>query len=73
MTNDLFRLIRIQKRITQRDFAKKVGISKALVSLIESKERSVTKATSRKVMSAFGLTPEDLENLAKLDEELKGA
>ncbi|GIN39615.1 helix-turn-helix domain-containing protein [Heyndrickxia oleronia] len=72
MNNDLFRFIRVQKRYSQRKFAEKVGISKGLVSLIETNERPVTRSTAAKVLSALGISDKELEAIAKLQSILKG-
>lgn len=72
MSNELFRLIRIQNRMSQRQFADRIGISKTLVALIETNERPVSKTTKMKVMSSLSITEDDLELLAKMQSRLKG-
>lgn len=72
MNNEIFRLIRMQKRLSQRKFAEVIGISSGLVSLIEINERPVTRSTANKVMEAFKLTDEDLLTLIKLRAILEG-
>jgi transcriptional regulator with XRE-family HTH domain len=56
MTNEMFRAIRLYKDLTQRDFAKIIGISKATVARIESGSLRVTPRVKAKIASNFELT-----------------
>jgi len=56
MTNEMFRAIRLYKDLTQRDFAKIIGISKATVGRIESGSLRVTPRVKAKIASKIELT-----------------
>lgn len=66
MTKELFRLIRVEKRLNQRQFAERLGVSSALVAMIESGKRDVSKRTAAKIVHALGLTESDFDRLAEL-------
>ena len=62
MDKELFRFIRISKRMTQREFAKKLGVSHALVAEIERGNRRITTRTRNKVMHSFGFSKSDISH-----------
>lgn len=72
MSNELFRLIRVQNRLSQRQLADITGLSKSLIAFIETGERPVSKKTAAKVMQALELTDEDLELYARFQSALAG-
>ena len=58
--NDLFRFIRVSKRLSQREFAKMIGYSHGLVSHIETKLLPVSNSVSRAVIETFNLSDEEI-------------
>jgi transcriptional regulator with XRE-family HTH domain len=72
MTNELFRLIRLHYRYSQRELAELIGVSNGLVAYIETDKRAVSPRTVAKVKAALGLTDADFETIAKLQTALKG-
>lgn len=66
INNELFRLIRVSKRLTQREFAKIIGISHGMVSHIETNLKPVSLRVSNKVINAFNLTDDQLKKYKEL-------
>jgi len=66
LNNELFRFIRVSRRLSQREFAKAIGISHGMVSHIETNLKPVTARTAAKVQQAFDLTDEELAELSKV-------
>lgn len=66
INNELFRLIRVSKRLTQREFAKIIGISHGMVSHIETNLKPVSVRVSNKVINAFNLTDDQLKKYKEL-------
>lgn len=69
LTRDGIIFLRFRHNLSKAAFARKVGISRPLVVLIENKNREVSAKTQRKIMSAFDLTPDDIvdiEHTAKM-------
>lgn len=54
MSAKLFKFIRMSKNLTQEGFAREIGVSRALVSLIELGAKPVSTATRRRVARAVG-------------------
>ena len=66
INNELFRLIRVSKRLTQREFAKIIGISHGMVSHIETNLKPVSLRVSNKVINAFNLTDDQIKKYKEL-------
>lgn len=66
INNELFRLIRVSKRLSQREFAKIIGISHGMVSHIETNLKPVSLRVSNKVINAFNLTDDQLKKYKEL-------
>ena len=66
INNELFRLIRVSKRLTQREFAKIIGISHGMVSHIETNLKPVSLRVSNKVINAFNLTDDQIKKYNEL-------
>lgn len=66
INNELFRLIRVSKRLTQREFAKIIGISHGMVSHIETNLKPVSSRVSNKVINAFNLTDDQIKKYKEL-------
>lgn len=60
INNELFRLIRVSRRMTQRDFAKLIGYSHGLVSHIETDIKSVSDEVSDAVIRQCNLNNDDI-------------
>ncbi|KPD00595.1 Helix-turn-helix domain protein [Geobacillus sp. BCO2] len=69
--NETFKLIRLYFGMSQRDFAKHIGVSPATVGLIEANCRPVSEYVRAKLAAKFNLTDEFLdyiENYRKLSQ-----
>jgi len=66
MDIELFRFIRVSRRMTQRDFAKAIGVSHGLVAQIEANMKRLSPRTATRVREAFELKDEDLSQLRKV-------
>lgn len=66
INNELFRLIRVSKRLSQREFAKIIGISHGMVSHIETNLKPVSSRVSNKVINAFNLTDDQIKKYKEL-------
>ena len=64
--NELFRLIRVSRRLSQREFAKMIGVSHGLVSHIETNLKPVSERVNRLVIRRLKLTAEDIEKYKEL-------
>ena len=71
MTGELFRFIRVSKRMTQRQLAAKMGVSKGLIGLIETGRCNVTPRVKKRLIDATGVTPEQLARLTEIMAGLK--
>lgn len=66
INNELFRFIRLSRRITQRDFAKMIGISHGMVSHIETNIKPISDRVNRLVIDALELSDEEIEKYYEL-------
>jgi len=66
MSSELFRFVRVSKRLTQREFAETIGVSHGLVAQIEAGMKRVTPRTAARVRQAFDLTDEKLDELRRV-------
>ena len=64
--NELFRLIRVSRRLSQREFAKMIGVSHGLVSHIETNLKPVSERVNGLVIRRLKLTAEDIEKYKEL-------
>ena len=64
--NELFRLIRVTNRLSQREFAKLIGVSHGLVSHIETNLKPVSERVNELVIRKLELTAEDIEKYKEL-------
>lgn len=71
MTPDIMKLIRVQQRLSQEDFADRVGVSRSLISQIERGEKRLTNDTAIKIKRTFGITDKGLMRLIDLNASLK--
>jgi transcriptional regulator with XRE-family HTH domain len=65
MTNETFKLIRLYSGMSQRAFAKHIGVSPATVSLIEANHRQVTSNVRAKLAEKFDLNDDFLNYVEK--------
>ena len=66
INNELFRLIRVSRRMTQRDFAKLIGYSHALVSHIETDIKPVSGEVSDAVIRQCNLNNDDIRRYKEI-------
>jgi len=66
INNDLFRFIRVSRRMTQRDFAKLIGVSHGLVSHIETNIKPVSDRVSSMVIRSCELSDDDIRKYKEL-------
>ena len=64
--NELFRLIRVTNRLSQREFAKLIGVSHGLVSHIETNLKPVSERVNELVIRKLELTAEDIKKYKEL-------
>jgi transcriptional regulator with XRE-family HTH domain len=67
---DMIKNIRKSYNMTQREFAKTVQCSFALIALVEVGKRRVTDRLEAKVKEAFNLNDEQLASVSTLAEEV---
>lgn len=58
-TGEMFKLIRIRKRLKQFDVAKQVGISPSQLCLIEREDYPLTDEMKRKLAEALAINEQD--------------
>jgi transcriptional regulator with XRE-family HTH domain len=68
LTPELMKFIRLTHGLSQKEFAERLQLSRPLVTLIERKERTITKNTVRKVMKVFNLNTQKLNEINQLRE-----
>ncbi|MBS4193481.1 helix-turn-helix domain-containing protein [Lederbergia citri] len=66
MNSELFRFIRVSRRLTQREYAKMLVVSHGLVAQIEAGFKPLTSRTAEKVRLAFDLTDEELAEIKRV-------
>lgn len=65
VTNETFKLIRLYSSMSQRDFAKHIGVSPTTVGLIEANYRPVSEYVRAKVAEKFDLNDDFLKYIEK--------
>jgi transcriptional regulator with XRE-family HTH domain len=65
VTNETFKLIRLYKEMSIREFAKYIGVSKATVHSIEENKRPVSKYVHGKVAAKFDTDNDDFLEFVK--------
>lgn len=66
MNTDLFRFIRVSRRLTQREFAEIIGVSHGLVAQIEAEMKRITPRVEKLVIESFKLSKRDIEKYKDL-------
>jgi transcriptional regulator with XRE-family HTH domain len=62
---ETMRFIRIQKNLSQTEFAKAIGCNRSLIGRIETGERRLTDRTSSKIREYFDITDEWIAEASK--------
>ncbi|NNU88672.1 XRE family transcriptional regulator [Geobacillus sp. MR] len=65
MTNEMFKLLRLYSKMSMREFAKYIGVSKATVYSIEANKRPISKYVRGRLADKFDLTDDFLEYVRK--------
>jgi len=63
LNSDTVRLIRANTQMNQVQFAKIVGISRALLAKIETNAKPISNSVERRIRTAFGLDDEKISQL----------
>jgi len=67
MNGNILKQIRITSKLSQKEFAKKLGLSQTFVSLMENERYPVSDSTKRKVIAAnFDVSREILDQIDRL-------
>ncbi|MFT8322170.1 MAG: helix-turn-helix transcriptional regulator [Bacillus sp. (in: firmicutes)] len=69
MDKDIIKYIRKNYEMTQRDFAKLVNCSFALIALVEVGKRNVSKNLENKIKTAFNLDDQDIQSITSIISE----
>ncbi|MGP7815841.1 helix-turn-helix transcriptional regulator [Niallia sp. 01092] len=69
MNKEIIKFLRKNYEMTQRDFAKIVDCSFALIALVEVGKRKVSKDLENKVKSAFNLDDQDIQSISSILSE----
>jgi transcriptional regulator with XRE-family HTH domain len=67
MNADMIRYLRYVNRLTQKEFAERIGVSEPLIVRIELGIRGISDKTKQKIREAFGLAEADIMRLRELD------
>lgn len=70
MNKEIIKFLRGSYNLTQRDFARLVNCSYALIALVEVGKRKVTKDLENKVREAFDLDEKQLESITSIVTEI---
>lgn len=65
MKNETFKLIRLYSGMSQRAFARYIGVSESTVGLIEANYRPVSEYVRAKLAAKFNLTDDFLDYVEK--------
>lgn len=70
MNKDMIKFIRKNYEMTQRDFARVVNCSFALIALVEVGKRKVSKDLENKIKTAFNLDDQDIASITTIITEI---
>lgn len=70
MNKEIIKFLRESYNMTQRDFARIVNCSYALIALVEIGKRNVTKNLEGKIIDAFDLDEQQVQSIASIVAEL---
>lgn len=61
LSRDLVRFIRQTNRLSQREFASRIGVSNSYIALVENGIKPVTANLSKKIAKEFGIDVDYIE------------
>ncbi|MEH7239053.1 helix-turn-helix domain-containing protein [Bacillus sp. JJ1562] len=67
---DIVKFLRKRNNMTQRDFAKAVNCSFALIALVEVGKRRITSNLETKIKESFNLDDQQISSLASVVQEV---
>ncbi|THE11099.1 XRE family transcriptional regulator [Bacillus timonensis] len=70
MNKDIVKFLRKRNNMTQRDFAKAVNCSFALIALVEVGKRRITSNLETKIKESFNLDDQQISSLASIVQEV---
>lgn len=70
MNKEIIKFLRESYNMTQRDFAKFVNCSFALIALVEVGKRRITDNLETKIKNAFDLDDSQMESIASIVTEI---
>lgn len=70
MNKEIVKFLRKKNNMTQRDFAKAVNCSFALIALVEVGKRRITTNLETKIKNTFNLDDKQLSSIATVVEEV---
>ncbi|KAB7671153.1 helix-turn-helix transcriptional regulator [Bacillus sp. B1-b2] len=70
MNKDIIKFIRKNYEMTQREFARVVNCSFALIALVEVGKRNVSKDLENKIRQSFNLDDQDIASITSIMTEI---
>ncbi|MFS0824311.1 helix-turn-helix domain-containing protein [Bacillus sp. 1P02SD] len=70
INKDIVKFLRKRNNMTQRDFAKAVNCSFALIALVEVGKRRITSNLEMKIKESFNLDDQQISSLASIVQEV---
>nr|WP_309098905.1 helix-turn-helix domain-containing protein [Fredinandcohnia onubensis] len=70
INKDIVKFLRKKNNMTQRDFAKAVNCSFALIALVEVGKRRITNNLETKIKESFNLDDQQISSLATIVQEI---
>ncbi|WP_242634619.1 helix-turn-helix domain-containing protein [Bacillus timonensis] len=70
INKDIVKFLRKRNNMTQRDFAKAVNCSFALIALVEVGKRRITSNLETKIKESFNLDDQQISSLASIVQEV---
>ncbi|MEH7381606.1 helix-turn-helix domain-containing protein [Bacillus sp. JJ1533] len=70
INKDIVKFLRKRNNMTQRDFAKAVNCSFALIALVEVGKRRITTNLETKIKESFNLDDQQISSLASVVQEV---
>lgn len=70
INKDIIKFLRKKNNMTQRDFAKAVNCSFALIALVEVGKRRITTNLETKIKESFNLDDQQISSLANIVQEV---
>lgn len=68
MNRELFKAIRLEKQLSQDEFARLLGVSQSTVQMIEAGKRKITDRIRFRLAKCCDLTPELLETVERANK-----